>query len=768
MKKQIIFCLYLKSVRYAFAGAFQIQHKKVGLIFMKKTTNRTKRMMVAILAAAVIAAAPAANIVPVLLTASAADVKLENELNPVETKGELIVEIPDGVSDSYKVEAYEMLQLMIAKGSRIAEDSSLPNPMTNNDNNIYVVTDKFAYFFSKAKEQYNDTTDKLYDEDTLYLSYDAENSYLKITKDKPSGDYITIDNTAYSDGHKGKLDKTYFEADIVSRITSNISDETETEARAASDARLLSDWASRYVKAKSLKADATSTKSDKKFEFKDSSALVYGYYVIVTSDDTTDNDKSVINQSILNVPWTNTVTLKATPITVDKSVDNLIDANKKNNGEATLKKYDSTKLDVDTVGGEKYDKITANIGDILQYKVESHIPALTSYVLNDGELLALSVQLTEDNFANQIKDKFVYTFRDTMINQDFIPAKVTDTNKYGAVVEGLIMQILNADKTVKATYYVKEADGKYYLVTDEDDAIESNAIGRLWETDYNATNKKNFFAINFDLGKLKSLGLDGKDVVFTYNAELKGEAGNDDATNTAKFTYSNDPYDSKSTDTIEHENKVYTYDLKVDKIFSDGATNLYGEVKFKLYSDSEMTNVIKFVKKSDGSYVRVDSDDTDKEESPIDGDGIIAVNTTDGTLRLHGLGEGTYYLEEQTNDDLSGAGYNKVNPIEIIISAKDAGDNITDSATFDLFNGNSTAVTAKLDEVPFTPGKIGGTDEYGIEFNVVNQKGFKLPFTGEFGNWALAISGILLVAVGGTVIVLVNRKKKDSPTDNEK
>ncbi|MBQ8133648.1 MAG: LPXTG cell wall anchor domain-containing protein, partial [Clostridia bacterium] len=53
-------------------------------------------------------------------------------------------------------------------------------------------------------------------------------------------------------------------------------------------------------------------------------------------------------------------------------------------------------------------------------------------------------------------------------------------------------------------------------------------------------------------------------------------------------------------------------------------------------------------------------------------------------------------------------------------------------------------------------------------FKVVNQKGFKLPFTGEFGNWALAISGILLVAVGGTVIVLVNRKKKDSPTDNEK
>jgi len=30
------------------------------------------------------------------------------------------------------------------------------------------------------------------------------------------------------------------------------------------------------------------------------------------------------------------------------------------------------------------------------------------------------------------------------------------------------------------------------------------------------------------------------------------------------------------------------------------------------------------------------------------------------------------------------------------------------------------------------------------------------------GNWFLAIAGIVLVAVGGTVIVLVNKKKKPS------
>lgn len=729
---------------------------------MKK---RTKRMMVAILAAAVIAAVPAANIVPVLLTASAANVTLPEKTNLqlVTETGNLTVQIPDNVSNSYTVKAYEMLQLVIAKDSKWTDGTKMTND--ENSTNIYVVTDEFAPLFEEAKNDYNADNangEALRNADKLYLEYDNDGKKLLISSKAPAGktkdkDYVELDNAADK-----KTDKTYFEASIISKLTGSKVDPTETEASAV---RLFSDWATRYVKAKSLDADAIAEKIDTKFKFE---ALVYGYYVIVTSDDTTDNDKSVINQSILNVPQAANVKLKASPITVDKSVDNFIDANNKNNGNPgdELKKSDSTRSD-------EHDKITANIGDILQYKVESHIPALTSYVLTDKtKLVDIDTKLTENDFTDNIKNKFVYTFRDTMKNQDFIPAKVTDTTKYGAVVEGLKMEILKSDKSVEATYYVKEFSDAYYLFEKDAEVKKENAIGRLWETDYAKVGDvyQNFFAINFNLKKLKDEGLDGKDVVFTYNAELKGEAGNNDATNEAKFTYSNDPYDNTSTDTIEDSDIVYTYDFKVDKLFSDGATSLYGKVKFKLYSqDSSHTDrtAIRF-KYTDGIYVRVDSDDVSTLESPIDQDGIIAVNTTDGTLRLRGLGEGTYYLEEQSDDDLTKAGYNTLNPITITISAKDKEKKIIDSDDFDLFNGNSTAVTAKLDEVPFTPGKIGGNDEYGIEFNVVNQKGFKLPFTGEFGNWALAISGILLVAVGGTVIVLVNRKKKDSSTDNEK
>ena len=210
--------------------------------------------------------------------------------------------------------------------------------------------------------------------------------------------------------------------------------------------------------------------------------------------------------------------------------------------------------------------------------------------------------------------------------------------------------------------------------------------------------------------------------------------------------------------------------MKVDKLFSDGATtDFYDKVTFKLYSDSNKNNVINFVKKADGSYVRADSDDTNTIN-------ILSINTSDGTLLLHGLGEGTYYLEEQPNDDLKAAGYNIVNTITIVVKAKD-GDNITDKENFDLFkydenkNEFTTETQATLDGVDFSLSPIAldlsKINEYGVEFDVINQKGFRLPLTGEYGNWALAIAGILIVAVSGTVIVLVNRKKKDLTADNE-
>ena len=681
---------------------------------MKKKT-RAKAIMASIMAAIVIAAAPAAYLVPATLTATAATVfEIPTDMKKVEKKGSITVTVPEKVSSSFQVKAYQMLQLVIHKESTFTADKM-------STVGVYVVTDPFKEFFETAKTAYTAQDSPLYTANTLYLTYNTASESLELSSDLPSGsageDYIVIDNKAHTEsaGHVedvGKLDKTYFEADLVSRISSSnpVSDETK-----ASDARLLSDWASRYIKANSssISYDAVATAeargSSSVFELKD---LVYGYYVILTNDDSTDGDGSVINQSILNVPTAEKVTLKATPITVDKSVTNLIDANLNNNNAANKKNDSTTRIDDDTTDGTKYDRITANIGDTLQYSVESHIPSLTSYALDDTtKLLNItsgSLTLDSSNFDSQITNKFVYTFRDTMVNQEF-----------GATSFEMVCD--------EKTYVVKQDSDKYYIVQDNVfSEFENNAIGRIWVTPYDESSKKSFFAVAFDLKKLKAAGLDGKDVVFTYNAELMGEAGNADSRNTAAFTYSNDPFDSSTNDTISDSDNVYTYDVKVDKIFSDGATTEhYRDVSFKLYSDSEHSHTIKFVKKSDGSYVRSDSNDSGTTDE-------LAINPSDGTLQLHGLGEGTYYLLEQENPNLSNAGYNVEDQIVIVISAKSTGG-ITDSRNFDLFNGNSTAASAKIDETGVTLRKTAS--EYGIEFDVINQKGFRLPVTGEFGSW---------------------------------
>lgn len=401
--------------------------------------------------------------------------------------------------------------------------------------------------------------------------------------------------------------------------------------------------------------------------------------------------------------------------------------------------------------------MTSNIGDINHYVVESHIPSYTSFDLDlagsKNQLLPMSTKLTEDNVNAATNEKYVYLFHDTMKNQDFIPTDVTTTTKYGKAVDGLRVKIKASGSLTEAVYKVKDFDTDGLLLVLNDSAAKDTAIGRLWETNYDIDSKKNFFAVNFDMKQLKALSLDGRDVEFSYNAELMGEAQTTGTDNTANLKYSNAPFNPATFGKTTHTNKLYTYDVKLDKLFSDGATtDFYDYVSFKIYSDEAMTNSIQFTG-SNGSYVRADSDDATTSDT-------LSVNNNDGTLLLHGLGEGTYYLAEQSNTNLTNAGYNILNPITVVIKAKNDDGTPIDSTNFKLFSGKETKSGATLDQVAVSVKSV--SDDYGIEFEVINQKGFLLPLTGEMGNWFLAIAGIVLVAVGGTVIVLVNKKKKPS------
>ena len=724
--------------------------------------------LTAIFAAAVLAAMPfAAYVSAADATVTIPDgyyVKEVKDSSDKLVKGELTVSIPNDVTGSYNVKAYEILRLVIPKDSNWVFNGTTPAPMTNTSTsdtseskNIFLVTDAFSPMFAAAKAAYNaDSTagEDLRGATTLYLTYDNENKNLGISSEKPTGtkdeNYVEIDNSAGN-----KIDRTYFEASIISKLTGSNANPTETEASAV---RLFSDWASKFVRDGLVaeNAEAVWNDSTKVYEFKNDNKLVYGYHLIVTTDASSNKNTPALNQNILNVPMADSVTLKAKAISIDKSVSNLIDANKKNNGSAAA---DDTTTRYDDSKGNKYDRMTSNIGDINHYVVESHIPSYTSFDLDLAEskdqLLPMSTELTEDN-VNTVNTatnkKYVYLFSDTMKNQDFIPTDVT-TTKYGKAVDGLRVKIKASGSLEEAVYKVKDFGTDGLLLVPNDSAAKDTAIGRLWETNYDSVSKKNFFAVNFDMKKLKALSLDGRDVEFSYNAELMGEAQTTGTENTANLKYSNDPFNPATFATTTHTNKLYTYDVKLDKLFSDGATtDFYDDVSFKIYSDQAMKNSIQFTG-SNGSYVRADSDDTTVED-------VLNVNTTNGTLLLHGLGEGTYYLVEQNDPDLTNAGYNILNPIKVVVKAKNDDGAPVDSTYFKLFSGTTTKSGATLDQVAVSVKSV--SDDYGIEFEVINQKGFLLPLTGEMGNWFLAIAGIVLVAVGGTVIVLVNKKKKPS------
>ncbi len=723
--------------------------------------------LTAIFAAAVLAAMPFAAYV----SAANANVTIPDGYYVKEVKdssdnlvkGELTVSIPDDVTGNYNVKAYEILRLVIPKDSNWQfDESSIPAPMNNTSasKNIFLVTDAFAPMFADAKTAYNaDSTagEALRDAAKLYLTYDNDTTKLGISSTKPTDgtkdeNYVEIDNSAGN-----KIDRQYFEASIISKLTGSDANPTELEASAV---RLFSDWASKFVRDRSVAANAEAVwyDSTKKYEFKNGNKLVYGYHLIVTTDASSNANTPALNQNILNVPMAQSVTLKAKAISIDKSVSNLIDANKKNNGSAAA---DDTTTRYDDNSGTKYDKMTSNIGDINHYVVESHIPSYTSFDLDlagsKNQLLPMSTELNEDNVNNVTNGKYVYLFRDTMKNQDFIPTDVTTITTYGMAVDGLRVKIKASGSLTEAVYKVKDFGTDGLLLVLNDSPAKDTAIGRLWETNYNSDSKKNFFAVNFDMKKLKALSLDGRDVEFSYNAELMGEAQTTGTDNTANLKYSNDPFNPATFATTTHTNKLYTYDVKLDKLFSDGATTaFYDKVKFKLYSqDSSVSTrtAINFVKDSVGNYTRADSNDNTVTDE-------LEVSTTDGKLLLHGLGEGTYYLEEQTDSALTNAGYNILNPITVVIKAKNDDGTPVDYTDFKLFSGTETKSGATLDQVAVSVKSVSG--DYGIEFEVINQKGFQLPLTGEMGNWFLAIAGIVLVAVGGTVIVLVNKKKKPS------
>lgn len=214
----------------------------------------------------------------------------------------------------------------------------------------------------------------------------------------------------------------------------------------------------------------------------------------------------------------------------------------------------------------------------------------------------------------------------------------------------------------------------------------------------------------------------GAPIVFTYSAVLNKDAvvGTDPVNNTAKIEYTNDPEGGTET-TKEDTVIVKTYDLTITKKAENVNGSVLAGAEFKLYKgDKAEGTPIRFIKlEAEGEYRVAEAE----EQGTTD----TVVTPTSGIVRIKGLDQGTYTLEEVKAPN----GYNKLkDTIPVIINAESKN------------NGTNVTVT-------------------GNEQTVVNKAGTLLPETGGKGTVLFTIIG----AIGVAVILLSFVSSKKNKTD---
>ena len=209
-------------------------------------------------------------------------------------------------------------------------------------------------------------------------------------------------------------------------------------------------------------------------------------------------------------------------------------------------------------------------------------------------------------------------------------------------------------------------------------------------------------------------------VKVTYSAKLTagastnvGGAGN---SNTATLTYSNNPYDTTSSQTQETSNKVFTYGAEITKTDKTTGEALKG-AEFELSSESTK---LYFVKTASGIYYQANQSDAGATTELVVDD--------NGKLYINGLNVGTYQLKETKSSD----GYNIATEIKTITIKDDNLDGALDD-------------------------EEGTTGIYKLTFT--NTKGFQLPVTGGAGTVAFVAGGIVFVGLGILLLVIASKKK---------
>ena len=392
---------------------------------------------------------------------------------------------------------------------------------------------------------------------------------------------------------------------------------------------------------------------------------------------------------------------------------------------------------------------TASAGDVLEYQIISTLPTITSN----------ATSLTTYNFYDTIVEGLTYnkSVKDVKI-EFFTDANCTD--KVATWVQG---------------------DGKFNVTYSSDDrhmTIDITAAG-LAEINGNTanTNGKLYAGYSNYTARITYTAIINSDATFVY-----GQEGND---NKVVLTWKRTS--SEYYDTLIDDCHVYSFGIDITKLFSDKdsetaeETGMFKHVKFKIYNETDGYWVTASRNEEENVYY-VTGHVTEEADATI-----FYPVTTDagfGHVMIKGCEDDVYRITEVETMD----GYTLLKEsIYVKIVATDDASRPCNIYSQDIlgvlqndpryaFNGgldlslanipqtqlahNYMTASASVDNNSVTMLEDNGSANAEAPLTVVNTSGFDLPQTGDMGTAIFAVTGIMLMAGAGIIILFACRKKK--------
>lgn len=326
-----------------------------------------------------------------------------------------------------------------------------------------------------------------------------------------------------------------------------------------------------------------------------------------------------------------------------------------------------------------------------------------------------------------------------------MPENIGDYTAYKYAFHDSLSAGFKTPKDVSVT--IIDAAGKSYIPTD------GYTIKTL------ADSATGGYTLDVEFSNILDLKIDGltidKDtkVLVKYKAVLDSDAviglsGNE---NEVYLTYSNNPnWDGTPDSDGDDEGKtpkdkvvVFTYEFDGTKVDSVDNTKKLKDAEFKLYYTKDSTNY----------YVQLDADNKVTGWTTDVNSATVIKSAEDGTFKVVGLDDGTYYLQETKAPE----GYNlPTKPFTLKVTSTTVNNQAWND--FDA----SKALTALTLSVDGAAAQAGNTITGVVAANITNTSGSKLPSTGGIGTKIFYVGGGAVVLASGVLLVTKKRMKNNA------